>query len=225
MASGVVQIKKTDIPEKWYLISGISESDVVAAYQFINRASWDEAKVNINEGTKYSLTNTLAIWTHCSGLILPPSSTTSNNSTNPSLTNAASSILSCAYSFSIINPSNSGTPGMYIADTRWLGSGSSAHILGSADGWKTSGKKYGQTGVLGANFSSTSKMYFDGTEISLSSASAPYGRSHGLFTVQANDLGSQSGLKVPAIVLYNKALTADQHAEIAWNIAKLGGLL
>ena len=235
MASGTIPIAVSDEMEKWYLTDGISESDVIAAYKFINRASWDEAKVNINEGTKYSLTNTLAIWTHCSGLILPPAGNTSGDDPyihNADIANIASSIQACIYQFiSIGRDTTHDIPGMYLSDTRWLGttrnftsSTATAHIVGSSGGWYSSGKIYGRIGILGANFTSIPTMYFDGTQVTVSKiSSAPYGRRHYLLTDQANDLGGQAGIKCPALVLYNKTLTAAQHAAIAWNISKFGG--
>lgn len=229
MATGKIPVYHPEGLAKWYLASGLTESDVIAAYQFAYASSQTDALKNINSGTTYTLSKGSYVrWGKTSGMMFAGASSNVYLS-NSTLSGMASSIKSCVYGFRQIMFDNGNAVGMYISDSRWLGHSShltsgtqSGFIIGGGSGWKSNSFRI-QTGILGGNFED-SQIYLNGVKQTMNTINAPYGRNHDVMTYQAGDLGAACGLICPALVLYNKALTDAQHEEIAVNIARLGAL-
>lgn len=222
MATGTIQIIQNDRLDKWYLTDGLTESDVIAAYQFVGK-DWVDSKININDGTKYELSGTNFFATPVSGVIIPPinsngTATYIDNSTLRGLSN----INSCVYSIAGTNMTVGNCPGVWLANSiKWLGIYDGKPYLGTNT---TTLGTIKRRGVLGANFTS-SKLYFDGANLTLNTTGSPYRNNFVIFGRCANDLGNQCGGSCTAMVFYNKELTMTQHKNIATNIANLGGIL
>ena len=69
--------------DKWYLATGITESNVLGAYKFINRTSESQALSCVNSGTNYALTKSstsLITWNTSSGFTIQPYGNLHNSS-------------------------------------------------------------------------------------------------------------------------------------------------
>jgi len=229
MATGTIQVIQNDIRDKWYLANGLTENDVIAAYQFAFAPSEADALVNINEGTKYTLRKGSAVrWRYCSGMdfLEANQNVWVDNSTIKSMAN---NVKACVFGFHMKNYAVGNMIGMYLTDSRWLGhnqhltSGTQwGFVMNGGNGWRSTGWR-SQTGILGCNFEAN-YIYVDGVKYGTSTINPPYGRGYGVLTYQAGDLGNASGMICPALVLYNKALTDAQHIEVAKNITDLGAI-
>ncbi len=65
---------KIPLQNQWYLVDGILEEDVIAAYQFVGRRSSEEALLNINQGQELPLsctTTTNPTWNSATGFYFP----------------------------------------------------------------------------------------------------------------------------------------------------------
>ena len=239
MASGKIKMIHTDGMEKWYLTDGITENDVIAAYQFIYRPSVEDALVNINDGTKYTLTSNAIYFGYTSGLVMPSQNSYLTNSTlNSYLADGGDSSMSFSAIYGMTRDNeNFNACGIHINDRRWFGnsytmkSGNQAGIFYSINaGWKVvTGTYLSRKSILGVDFtndSNTAKVYVDGVSYPLANASnQPYRNRWCTFGYQAGDLGNVMLIRVPALVFYRRIISPEQHAAIAKNIADLGRVL
>ena len=232
MATGTIQIIQNDKKDKWYLTDGLTESDVVAAYQFVYAPSKEDALVNINEGTKYTLSaGSSARWCYSSGIDFQDGVSSNLNLTNSTLSGLASSIKSAIYGFHWKNWAVGNLISIGLTDNRWLGHSNNltsgtqwGFLMNGGNGWKSIGWRC-PSGTLGCNFEEN-YIYVNGTKNTAgNSINGPYGRNHAILVYQAGDIGNAAGCVVPALVFYNKALTEAQHMAISRNIVNLGAIL
>lgn len=224
---------------KWYLPEGILEDQVIAAYQFVGRGSEAEALININEGTKYSLTeNGTVTWNSETGFYLPAEN--SNGFSQTVLNNLYSNAKTGAFGF---NGVSSGT-GIYggilmnvartlMVNTVTSGGTVTGNYHAGMSVSNTSGNVYLNTdvvsaGVMAAEWNSSPKLYVNGISVSLASSgafgAAVSGNSITLGHINRPDSNNRN-IYFTAFVLYDTYLTAAQHMELSDNIRALGGIL
>ena len=232
-------ISKIPFQNAWYLPGGITESDVIAAYQFVNRRSASDALVNINQGEEYVLTlsdeNTIT-WDIETGFKLPASTRLVNDLLiSESGLGVLGSIKTAAFGFSVEPSTGSGSVGgimlapkkvlMVWRDFDSITDGPAIYRAGNSGQRATSVASCPVNGVLGGNFGSSSvtpEIYLSGTKLATEGHnSAP------TITTSAgigNPSGALSPLNLTCVVLYSKALTAEQHQNLSEKITALGGL-
>lgn len=224
-----------DLPKKkWYLVDGITESNVIAAYQFVDRLDEAEALLNVNDGTEYPLSKVLGTetWSLGQGFFIPATQNAGLN--NTALAGLYANFLSAAFGFSGGPDSvNSIGPGITPNLTRILELNSyiSRHLQkpvmsaysGSA-GYV--GPSMAENGVLAGNWENPPKMYRDGAALSLTTPGNVYGpgTSRNKVFGQMNGNETFASCYVTALVFYNVTLTAAQHLELSDNIHALGGI-
>ena len=236
--------------DKWYLPDGIVESDVIAAYQFVDRLNEAEALININEGTEYALTKVRSniYWNDVTGFEIGPFENC--GLTNDTLRQTLSTnMYGAAFGFSdasMTSTSHRIIGGLKIAVNRYLAIRGWESSIGIARdsfdlpaiNWGASATVYntqarlGSNGVFGGNWSSTSELFYNG--ISQSLGKRPNDPVSGSITntpliIGQPDVSQDSNhvvLKfcVSAMVFYNKILTAAQHLQLSNNIHALGGI-
>lgn len=231
--------------DKWYLPDGIVESDVIAAYQFVDRLNEAEALININEGTEYGLSKSGSdvVWSSTNGLFIPAAS--SAGITNSNIVNNYANVNSVVFGFSNANPTTSKTVGgVILHQSKFLLIGCTTN---RSNWYKTfpypsipydsSGKAYVgpdtiHNGVLSSDFVNK-KIYVNGTSISLTLAKQNDGTSEpitGLSHYSSKKVFGQDSNSnvlscyVTAIAFYNTILTNAQHVQLSDNIHALGGI-
>ena len=220
-----------DLPKKkWYLLDGITESNVIAAYQFVDQGDEAAALANINDGTSYLLSKVLGTetWSADKGFYIPGS--VNAGLTNASLVGQYANMLSAAFGYSGASTSGSCAPGIMPNINRVLElaaytsvytgkpamsaySGAAAYLAGS----------FSTNGVLAGNWANPPLMYRDGAAVSLSQSGSTYGARGKIFG-HLNAGGTYSSCYITALVFYNVTLSASQHLELADNIRALGGI-
>ena len=236
MATGKIPIIHTDGMEKWYLTDGITENDVVAAYQFIYRPSVEDALVNINDATKYTLTKNDIDYGYTSGLIIPQSQNSYLNNTDFNSVLLDIDRFSAIYGMTRDNE-NFNACGIHLSGSKWFGisnhmkSGTQAGLyVHGGNNWMFCNTTYNVRKCnLGINFgwhTGDCRIYINGTNQPLATPNSyPYANRYCTFGYQAGDLGAVMTMRVPALVFYRRALSPEQHAAIAKNIAILGSSL
>ena len=232
----------------WFLVSGISETDVLAAYQFVGRNSEEAALKNINAGTSYILTksaNTIT-WTADKGFYIP--ATANLGFANADLSALADSLQSAAFGYTggYTGTSNWSGSGTSLSDGKSLGlaariqstnTGSSygyvnnpiiARVPGASNGYSYAGDKH-ENGVIGGTWNDPLKMYYNGLEASLtvvgsnSNGFRDANKFYGVFGTQVGQTGGHQTNYVTALVFYSVLLSDEQHLELYKNIKSLGG--
>lgn len=231
-------------PRCWYLPSGVTEDQVIAAYQFVNRNSEAEALVNVNNGTEYALTKsgTTVVWNTETGFTIPATASAGLRNTN--IHAMYDNVYSAAFGFrdASIASSNLSIGGVNLTywrnlAVRGIGSGNSTYYSNVPTINRYIGqspnKKCAQAvnaGVLAGNWATTASetlMYIDGISQALvngdgnMASNSIWGTAGVISQPTTGTLGS---FKVTAVVLFATALTAEQHLELALNIRALGGL-
>ena len=234
-------------PNRWYLVDGLTEENVVAAYKFKGVATEQEALTNVNEGTAYALSATGVTWTTGKGLYFP--ATVNCYINNTELVNQKASIVSCAFGYSdmstgsvatagcILNGSGEGAGMKYLfAKGGWYNNVSSANekvYLNHAMPTSSSNGKIKQsgnvtaTGCLACDWS-TFKMWRDGLTLSLTAGSrSGYYPTYfnawtnaRVFTTPTTAL-ARGTMYLSALVFYNTVLTDAQHVQLANQINAL----
>lgn len=229
----------------WWLPDGIEEDQCIAAYQFVDRPSEDEALININNGTSYPLTKTgnTVTWTSQKGFTMP--SAWSAGLDNSALRGVIeSSGISAGFGFSgvDISENNRTAGGLKISSNKYLlvrgwRSDLSATstmldylVVGNATNTTVyrSATKY-EKGVVTADWLSTPVLYKDGVLESLvtnNTMGSGLTNALGIFGQGASNMSTTYVLSfnVTAIVFYSVQLSAEQHMEIVANIKALGGI-
>ena len=226
-------------PRAWWLPGGITEDQVIAAWQFIQMPSEADALININNGTEYELTksNVNITWNSESGIYIP--GTQGVGIANTSIYNSATDIYSAAFGFSGADTGETNSTvggldlsrfrGMLIRGTWNNKPYHNAPVINQSDtsaAISKAGAKYAE-GVLSGNWETTSKLFLDGTELAISATGGGYGADTYLSKCVIGQ-HSESSMNpkpfyVTAVVLYNTTLTASQHLELSNNIKALGG--
>ena len=227
-------------PNRWYLVDGITEENVIAAYKFKGVATEQEALTNVNEGTAYPLTVTGSVtWTTGKGLFFPAEVDCYVNNTE--LVNQHASIVACAFGYSDMSTGSVVTAGTTLSTEKGLiakgGHPKTSdyevayykHVVSSGDGngnAKTSGTVYSE-GTLAFNYgaNTTSKLFHDGLSLSLSGAWAWNNRNSWtparVFTTCTNTSFARGTMYLSALVFYNTVLTDAQHVQLANQINAL----
>jgi hypothetical protein len=231
----------------WYLLSGMSEDEVVAAYSFVGRSSEEEALLNINRGTEYALTKTgdTVTWNTKTGFFIPAEA--GAGLLNSQLQGLYSSVLTAAFGYNGLDYSSAedGVAGgvqlnyMRVMCLRALigniGGGpyySHNIINGSVDSYTSKVSLSNvSSAVLSGSWDNPSKMYRNGVSLALSGDYSPiqlFGSEDcGVIRQSVYSQGgvfTTIGFYVTGLVLYNVVLTAEKHIELARKIRGLGGL-
>ena len=224
-------------PNRWYLVDGITEENVVAAYKFKGVATEQEALTNVNEGTEYALTVTGAgTWTTGKGLFFP--ATVNCYINNTELVNQAGSIVSCAFGYSDMSTGSVVTAGTVINQYgRFLIAKGGLYASSSAKYYKTlapnaygSGASSRQTasvhaeGVLASDWTNL-KVWYNGLEQSQTTTGVAFtgnGWTSGrVFTTCTSTSLARGTMYLSALVFYNTVLTDTQHVQLANQINAL----
>ena len=213
-------------PRSWYLVDGITEENVVAAYKFKGVATEQEALTNVNEGTAYPLTVTGAVtWTTGKGLYFP--ATVGCYINNTELVNQAGSIVSCAFGYSDMSTGSVATAGTVMSDSKFL--------FAKYGGWWNSAATYRThmspkgysanvlpSAVLASDFSG---IWRDGLGMSLTSINvspSKAGWTTGrVFTTYTSTKLARGTMYLSALVFYNTVLTDAQHVQLSNQINAL----
>ena len=215
-------------PNRWYLVDGLTEENVVAAYKFKGVATEQEALTNVNEGTAYPLTVTGAVtWTTGKGLYFP--ATVNCYINNTELVNQAGSIVSCAFGYS--DMSTGDAPMCYLTNYKliWAGSVMHANIPKSASGkgLNKTGATVPTNGCQACDWQNY-KVWVDGLSQSLASSTSSFPASWGwtagrVFTSKTTLESAEplSTMYLSALVFYNTVLTDAQHVQLSNQINAL----
>lgn len=226
---------KLPTQNKWYLPTGMQESNVICAFQFVGALSENDALMNINENGSYTLAKAGAVtWNPNKGFyIYNKDSGLVNGDISDQYASVASAALGYAFPS---NPTGNDSISLNMSQGKRILSPFTYTYYAQRPKYLlirngASGIKYVNinslsghlSGVLSGDFSSQ-KVYLDGLAQTMT-ASADDQRDY------ENDilLGSGPGETMPtayltAAVLYSVQLDAGQHAELAENIRALGGM-
>ena len=224
-------------PRSWYLVDGITEENVVAAYRFKGVATEQEALTNVNEGTAYALSATGVTWTTGKGLFFP--ATVNCYINNTELVNQAGSIVSCAFGYSDMSTGSVCTAGValnYAVPYKYFAAkgayGSSSYVYCNAaiqhPNTTTKSKQIAAShteGCLACDWSNRA-IWYNGLSQSLSDAGGvamingqwTYPR---VFTTCTNTSFARGTMYLSALVFYNTVLTDAQHVQLANQINAL----
>lgn len=226
--------KINDLPsDKWYLVDGIMESNVIAAYQFVDRASEAEALINVNEGTEYALAKSASsiTWSSAKGFFMPGVSNVYLN--NSTLVNNYSNVFSAAFGYSGSSIDTGITSGIRLQEFRTL---EIKTLVGDATtnskpgfGSNNNGHYYApnnspQYGVLSCNFAEPVSLYINGNNQSLTSGGTFYRGNRSVFGTINTSWNTYKSCYITALVFYNISLTSAQHLQLSNNITALGGI-
>ena len=232
-----------EIPtDKWYLPTGIQESQVIAAYQFIGAQSEAKALLNINSGTQYSLSKSSSqvTWNASYGFLIPAvkaqglsQATLKANPTNiysvvMGVRHDGSWATENGYTYApcvSFGTARTDKKGISIRRGGNITFNTKPTIVNQLDGGY-SGTTIAK-GVLGGNFSSTNAIYVNGSSQSLtvfSGDSAAPSLIDNLVIGTVNYDAGQNSAYVTAFAIYKTTLTAAQHIELSNSITSLGGL-
>jgi hypothetical protein len=231
-------------PYRWYLVDGITEENVVAAYLFKGADSISDALINVNAIGEYPLIATNQItWTTGNGLFFPKTADQYINNSN--LISDRDSIYTCVFGFSGATTGtvmSSGTT-LKIDDVPMKFLHQSLFYLGGSD--KTTrfvgnAVTYGATyryaagtatntnskGVLAGDWINY-KMYYNGSASTIKTvgtnwitdnSSLTSGRVFTTCSVSTYTMGS---MYLTSLAFYNCTLTATQHLQLATQINAL----
>lgn len=225
--------------DKWYLPTGISEDQVIAAYQFVGLSNETEALSNINEGTKYVLTkNGEMSWNVDTGFFLPAEN--GNGFIQNGLNELYGNVKSGAFGFSGASNTAAFNGGIIMNIERVLSVNtvvSAGNYTGDyLTGYAVSGPRgvpyrtsdVSRSGVLSADWKTTPNLYFDGASKSLSTIPTNFGEaiSGNSITLGHINKSKNNNLDIyfTAFVLYSTYLSPEQHLELSNKIHALGGM-
>ncbi len=235
----------------WYIVDGITEENVIAAWEFKDADTLAEALTSINKGTTYILTKTDNVtFTTGSGLLFPDSK--SEYVYNDAISDIRASIYSCAFRYAGVLTDSYVSGGVflgspYATDARALHA-SSVKYENSAIGYYPASTfkannngavvcmgSYHPEGVLAANYSATANsIFYNGLNQSLTNKTG-HSTLNGLWGTYANNrwilkvfTTSSAGekyklspIRLYALVFYNTPLSDAQHIQLAENMNNL----
>jgi hypothetical protein len=219
----------------WYLVNGITEENVIAAWRFKGAASKEDALTNDNSGGElYILGASENVqWSAAKGLYFPSKANEYINNTE-FLSKYANSIITVVFGYSDLKTGSyaSGGPTLIKAGNISLlakGANSASSIYyNSSINTKVASTTH-TDGVLAGDFSNV-KLFYNGVSQSLieksgSHTTVPsretdwvYPR---VFTNPKNASWNISYIYVTALIFYNCTLTDSQHIEIANKVKTL----
>lgn len=246
-SSNLVKIKMYPLqygysPRAWWLPGGITEDQVLVAYQFVGRRNEEEALLNINNGTTYELTKsgTDVTWSAEQGFYIPGKWNTGlNNSVVNSLTR--DNVYAAAFGYN-----NGATSGNYLSGGLGYDNYTGLHLRGMyGSGTALYGLNYPciyrksnsrvyisasakSEGVLGGNWSDASaSLWRDGAELAVTYDSEKWMKDglNGQTFGQINwaNKNQYVAFGMTAAVMFTRMLTAEEHLELAISIKALGG--
>ncbi len=221
-------------PSRWYLVDGITEENVVAAYKFKGVANLQEALTNVNDGEGYSLASTGVTWTTDKGLFFPADVNCYIN--NAELVAQHASIVSCAFGYSDMSTGSVATAGVALNNANpykyFAAKGGREGIYYNASILQTASTAAGKhtassrpAGVLACDWSAY-KIWYNGMSQSLSnmgkcpmySGDWIYPR---IFTTSSGANIARGTMYLSALVFYNCVLTDAQHVQLSNQINAL----
>ena len=222
-------------PNRWYLVDGITEENVVAAYRFKGAATMESALKNVNDGEDYSLGATGVTWTTGKGLFFP--ATVNCYINNSQLVNQAGSIVSCAFGYSDMSTGSVATAGValnYANPYKYfaaMGGDSNSRYYGTSIPQSASARNSKSMatknvgGVLACDWSDY-KIWYNGLSQSLVNKDCPQMHSDHwtyprVFTTCTNTGFARGTMYLSALVFYNTVLTDAQHVQLANQINAL----
>ena len=226
----------------WYLVDGLTEENVVAAYKFKGAATMESALKNVNDGEDYSLGATGVTWTTGKGLFFP--ATVKCYINNSQLVNQKGSIVSCAFGYSdmstgsvvtagcFLQSSSSSNPKFVVGKGGYLNESNVAYYQKHVIARSSSSYYTKQSGVIYSNGTlscdwSQYKMWHDGIMLSLSDVATGYPSLMGawpsgrVFATCSNSNLARGTMYLSALVFYNAVLTDAQHVQLANQINAL----
>lgn len=233
---------KLPIQNSWYLVDGITEADVIGAWQFVDRSSEDAALVAVNDTEQpYVLTKSGAAvtWAANSGFYIPTSTSAGLN--NTTLNGLYNTVLSAAigYNGPAVYAASAGVAGgvmmsqyRYLAlmgryQTNTNGYRPVINASKTSNATRRGPSKAPEAGVLSATWGASATetaLYYDG--VSQTHSTAGDGTVLGGGSVTFGQLNTQTPVAfyMTAAVLYSVALTGEQHTKLAAKIKALGGM-
>lgn len=211
---------------KWYLATGIVESQVIAAYQFIGAVSESVALININEGTQYPLSksSTNIMWNTTYGIIFPAQTTYVDNATLRNTANT--SAYSCVFGYKKLDTTKY-PGGVFLSTKKGLFISAPNQAIKMSITNSSSVLTYAATspesGVIGGVWDSTPKLYFNGAVQSLTTG-AQCNFDASSYFVLGQAANNCSLFYCTCMAIYSAKLTASQQLELSNNITSLGGL-
>ena len=234
-------------PYRWYLVDGITEENVVAAYRFKGAETQAEALLNVNENGDYPLSITGTVtWTTGEGLYFP--AVVDCYITNDTLTALQTNIKTCAFKFAGMSTGSLSTAGttLYIgAETNskyliakyggYYSNSASSNYANHCISQSASTRNYKQTatvnteGVLSCDWVNYA-LWYNGISQSMTNAtngnaddptdntSWTTGR---IFTTASNNSLYKGVIYLESIVFFNCVLTGEQHLQLATQINAL----
>ena len=227
-------------PYRWYLVDGITEENVVAAYRFKGAETQAEALLNVNENGDYPLSITGTVtWTTGEGLYFPAVKDCYIN--NDSLVAKQASITACAFNYDRMNTGSVHTAGVMLqcsntANTRYLeakGGYGNSYLKNTMIGRSSTDGASKQTsttytdGCLSCDWVNYN-LWYNGVSQTLTNAE------HGtlptydstwttgrVFTTTTNANAYKGVMYLKTLVFYNCVLTGEQHLQLATQINAL----
>jgi len=222
LLAGVYEVRQAP----WWLPSGISESDVLAAYQFKDAISETYSYYNLVNSSAYLLSknNAGVTWTIDKGVFIPAIRAAG-------LTGFNQGYVTCAIRFSDVDVNANTEIGLtspidnYYLMAKIANGYTTSIVYYKVPGFHKDANRYRSnesmsSGVLGYTWS-LGKLYQNGqlkstTTIALSGSSTKYPVSIGNATAQGTPADRTMGtVYIQAAVFYNVALSDAQHVELA----------
>ena len=223
----------------WYIVDGVYEDQVIAAYCFVGRKSVAEALLNVNNGMELPLTimNDSVLWDRDTGFYYPNYAYARLNNevlSSELSTGMAAKILSAAFGYKVQSSSASYCGGITISLNKALvlravSGGASRPCMFSSNGTVTRHSSQTEThGVLGGTWDSSPKIYSNGVDTTVNTTSVDYGGGRGPDGGGVGQITPNTADTVPfymnAVAFYSVKLTAAQHLKLSNNITALGGI-
>ena len=229
-------------PYRWYLVDGITEENVVAAYRFKGAETQAEALLNVNENGDYPLSITSGIeWVTGNGLFFPKR--INEYISNTDLVNAKSGMITCVFSYSGATTGNVAGPSVtltidnvpmkFLSQSLQYKDTGSSHFVGKAISYNASSRYAAgtcsnteQNGIIAGDWSNYS-LYYNGIKQTLTVPSTNYITDNNtlitnrLFTTSSSSSLSLGSLYLGSLVFYNCVLTGEQHLQLATQINAL----
>lgn len=227
-------------PRCWWIVTGITDADVIAAWQFVDMASESAALKSIHNGTEYTLSKTgvSVTWNASTGFYIP--ATNAAGLQQSTISGSPGGIYSAVFAFTGANNNSSdlaigGVSPVYGRNltVRGVGSGQTTYYANGVSINRTAGSNTFKKGsryesaVLGGNWGSVAtdtKIYINGAKQTLTNADGNMSSnsiwSTGGVIIQPSG-GTVGSFYVKAVVLYGTQLTDAQHQELYENINAL----
>ena len=221
--------------DKWYLPDGIQESQVLGAWQFIDRESEAVALIDLVHGYAASKSNNNISWNSAQGLIWPESASAriAYYLYCQNITNIRTQCICAAFGYKMItNINNRDSAGIRFDNNQglYIQTGTHAGVYvgpamtnGNSSSTVLKNSDLKSNGVLSCNWIEA-KLYHNGVNLSLSSYSTVEGTVPCIFGEFNYDAFSRNKIQLTALVFYSTGLSEYHHQQITNNIRALGGI-